>query len=59
MQRTLASLKREYETESQKTISDSSWYYRFTPEFCLLILVFTKLRCLQGLRKMEDILFKE
>ncbi|OED03824.1 hypothetical protein A9239_13500 [Methanosarcina sp. A14] len=32
MQRTLASLKREYETESQKTISDSSWYYRFTPE---------------------------
>ncbi|AKJ37593.1 transposase [Methanosarcina barkeri CM1] len=32
LQRTLASLKREYETESQKTISDSSWYYRFTPE---------------------------
>jgi IS4 transposase len=25
-------LKREYETESSKTISDSSWYYRFTPE---------------------------
>jgi len=32
LQRTLASLKREYETESRKTISDSSWYYRFTPE---------------------------
>jgi len=32
LQRTLASLKREYETESHKTISDSSWYYRFTPE---------------------------
>ena len=32
LQRTLASLKREYETESSKTISDSSWYYRFTPE---------------------------
>src|SRR5574344_1705205 len=32
LQHTLASLKREYETESRKTISDSSWYYRFTPE---------------------------
>ena len=32
LQRTLASLKRKYETESRKTISDSSWYYRFTPE---------------------------
>jgi IS4 transposase len=32
LQRTLASLKREYETESRKTLSDSSWYYRFTPE---------------------------
>jgi putative transposase len=32
LQRTLSSLKREYETESRKTISDSSWYYRFTPE---------------------------
>ena len=32
LQRTLASLKREYEKESHKTLSDSSWYYRFTPE---------------------------
>jgi len=32
LQRTLASLKREYENESRKTFSDSSWYYRFTPE---------------------------
>jgi IS4 transposase len=32
LQRTLASLKREYEIEAHKTISDSSWYYRFTPE---------------------------
>jgi putative transposase len=32
LQRTLASLKREYETKSHKTICDSSWYYRFTPE---------------------------
>ena len=32
MQRTLASLKRKYENEANKTLSDSSWYYRFTPE---------------------------
>jgi len=32
LQRTLASLKREYETESHKTISDSRWHYRFTPK---------------------------
>jgi len=32
LQRTLASLKRDYEKESNKTLSDSSWYYRFTPE---------------------------
>ncbi|AKB38781.1 Mobile element protein [Methanosarcina siciliae C2J] len=32
LQRTLASLKREYEKEANNTISDSSWYYRFTPE---------------------------
>ncbi len=32
LQRTLASLKREYEKEANHTLSDSSWYYRFTPE---------------------------
>jgi len=32
LQRTLASLKREYEKEANKTICDSSWYDRFTPE---------------------------
>ena len=32
LQRTLASLKRDYEKESNKTLSDISWYYRFTPE---------------------------
>ncbi|AKB36307.1 Mobile element protein [Methanosarcina siciliae C2J] len=32
LQRTLASLKREYEKKANNTISDSSWYYRFTPE---------------------------
>lgn len=30
--RTLASLKRNYKTSSKKILSDSSWYYRFTPE---------------------------
>ena len=32
LQRTLASLKRGYEKDANTTISDSSWYYRFTPE---------------------------
>jgi hypothetical protein len=32
LQRTLSSLKQEYKTESSRTISDSSWYYCFTPE---------------------------
>lgn len=32
LQRTLATLKRNYETASNKSLSDSSWYYRFTPE---------------------------
>lgn len=32
LQRTLVSLKRDYEKEANKTISDSSGYYRFTPE---------------------------
>lgn len=32
LQRSLASLKRSYEKESEQTLSDSSWYYRFTPE---------------------------
>jgi len=32
LQRTLASLKRGYEKKANTTISDSSWYDRFTPE---------------------------
>lgn len=32
MRRTLASLKRGYEKESGQTLSDSSWYDRFTPD---------------------------
>lgn len=32
LQRTLAGLKRNYESTSNLILSDSSWYYRFTPE---------------------------
>jgi putative transposase len=32
LQRTLAGLKRNYEMASKHILSDSSWYYRFTPE---------------------------
>lgn len=32
LQRTLAGLKRAYETSSKEILCDSSWYYRFTPE---------------------------
>lgn len=32
LQHTLASLKRSYEKASNKTLSDGSWYERFTPE---------------------------
>lgn len=37
MQRTLASLKRNYERESKTTLSDSSWYERFSPELILFL----------------------
>jgi len=32
LQRTLAGIKRMYEKARKETLSDSSWYYRFTPE---------------------------
>ena len=32
LQRTLAGLKRNYESASNLILSDSNWYYRFTPE---------------------------
>lgn len=32
LQRTLASLKRNYEKQADTSLSDSSWYERFTPE---------------------------
>jgi putative transposase len=37
MQRTLASLKRNYEHEAKTTLRDSSWYYRFTDELILFL----------------------
>lgn len=37
LQRSLASLKRSYEKQSGENISDSSWYYRFTPEFVVFL----------------------
>jgi IS4 transposase len=37
LQRTLASLKRNYETASNRVLSDSSWYYRFTPELVVFL----------------------
>ena len=30
-------MKREYEKEANKTLSDSSWYYRFTPELVVFL----------------------
>jgi len=37
LQRTLASLKREYEKEDKTHLSDGSWYERFTPELVLFL----------------------
>lgn len=37
LQRTIASLKRRYELESKTTLSDSSWYERFSPELVLFL----------------------
>ena len=32
--RNLANIKRNYEKSSNKKLSDSSWYERFTPSIC-------------------------
>ena len=37
LQRTLAELKRDYEKQNKTTLSDSSWYDRFTPELVLFL----------------------
>ena len=39
LQHTLASLKRSYEKESDKSLSDGSWYERFTPELVVFLKV--------------------
>ncbi len=50
LQRTLASLKRSYEKESQDNLSDSSWYYRFTPE----LVAFLKACVLHGIEYLAQ-----
>jgi IS4 transposase len=50
LQRTLASLKRSYEKESQENLSDSSWYYRFTPE----LVAFLKACVLHGIEYLAQ-----
>lgn len=50
LQRTLASLKRSYEKESNHDLSDSSWYYRFTPE----LVAFLKACVLHGIEYLAQ-----
>jgi IS4 transposase len=50
LQRTLASLKRSYEKESNQDLSDSSWYYRFTPE----LVAFLKACVLHGVEYLAQ-----
>lgn len=49
LQRSLASLKRSYEKEAHEKLSDSSWYYRFTPE----LVEFLKACVLHGLNTLR------
>ena len=50
LQRTLASLKRSYEKEAHENLSDSSWYYRFTPE----LVAFLKACVLHGIEYLAQ-----
>jgi IS4 transposase len=50
LQRTLASLKRSYEKEAHEELSDSSWYYRFTPE----LVAFLKACVLHGIEYLAQ-----
>jgi IS4 transposase len=50
LQRTLASLKRSYEKEAHEKLSDSSWYYRFTPE----LVAFLKACVLHGIEYLAQ-----
>ena len=51
LQRTLASLKRQYEKEANTTLSDSSWYYRFTPE----LVEFLHLCVIHGIEELAKV----
>jgi putative transposase len=48
LQRSLASMKREYEQQSGNTLADSSWYCRFTPE----LSAFLKACVIHGLEQL-------
>jgi IS4 transposase len=50
LQRTLASLKRSYEKEAHDKLSDSSWYYRFTPE----LVAFLKACVIHGIEYLAQ-----
>jgi IS4 transposase len=50
LQRTLASLKRSYEKRSNQNLSDSSWYYRFTPE----LVAFLKACVIHGIEYLAQ-----
>lgn len=50
LRRTLASLKRSYEKESHEELSDSSWYYRFTPE----LVAFLKACVIHGIEYLAQ-----
>jgi len=48
LQRSLASLKRQYERNTKVTLSESSWYERFTPE----LVKFLKLCVIHGIEEL-------
>jgi len=64
LQRTLASLKRQYEKDAKTTLSDSSWYCRFTPELveflhqCVIHGIENLLKNLEGILAKNLNVFK-
>lgn len=50
LQRTLASLKRSYERTADTTLSDSSWYERFTPE----LVAFLRMCVIHGIEHLAQ-----
>ena len=70
MQRSLASLKRGYEKETGQTLSDGSWYDRFTPELVEFLKVCVehgiatlsaenRRELSERLKQFEDVLIKD